>query len=505
MRNLFILFLFLISFLITHNVFASSVVINEVMFDPGENDTGQEWIELYNSSENVVDLSGWQVYPDGIGYYTIPSGFLLGSRKFVVIHLRLAGNNSTIDLYHTTTSSSNMSDTAGSVALFSGEPRGKDTMKSFMQWGRGGETWESDADKADLWIKDTFVDISSFIKGYSLALNEDGMSAGGKTQWNISQNPTVGVSHTATVAIIPSVSPLFSPASTLPSVASSPLSSAPSSVSQLIPSIKAYAGVDRSAMVGTHLEFLGHGMGIHDEPIDNLVRFFWNFGDGETQEGRSVAHIYRMPGTYIAGVHISSGAYTASDYIHVNIIPNLVSISDVVLGIDGYVRIINASDIDADISGWSMRDAKGNTFVIPPRTLVGLHATIALPNNVTGLLKEPEALPANIFYPNGVSAFIYSGTHVVSGVEKQEDPKPLVSLRPVIVEKVEKQEKKKDPAIIAESKSSSVPDLIPDNSDTTKELGTAVSHVPLISTPLVMALIISMFGAIGFFVLKQYL
>ena len=53
----------------------AQVVINEVLFDPTGSDTGLEWVELYNASDSAVNLSGWQLYPDGIGYFYFPEDF----------------------------------------------------------------------------------------------------------------------------------------------------------------------------------------------------------------------------------------------------------------------------------------------------------------------------------------------------------------------------------------------------------------------------------------------
>lgn len=33
-------------------------------------------------------------------------------------------------------------------------------------------------------------------------------------------------------------------------------------------------------------------------PSNNIVRYSWNFGDGETAEGQHVSHIFTLPGTY---------------------------------------------------------------------------------------------------------------------------------------------------------------------------------------------------------------
>lgn len=397
------------------SVFASSVVINEVMFDPEGSDTGGEWIELYNGSNEQVNISGWEIYPDGIGYITIPNGFLIDAKKFMLVHLRSEGNSSGTDIYQTA-ASSNMSNTSGSVALFSAGSRGKDTIKSFVQWGKGGETWESSAGDAGLWEKGTFVDVGSFSEGNSLVLQQDGIMSGGKNAWRISRVPTPKAVNTG-VSALSSPSPSASVSSLPSSSSESPLPSAVSRVSP-IKTIKAYAGEDISSMVGVMLEFSAHAKGINDELVDSSARFSWNFGDGETQEGRNASHTYRVLGTYSAGLHVSLGEYAASDYVRVQIRPNLVAVMNVVVGADGFMRLANASDIDVDISGWSIKDNKGHVFIIPPHTQMSRRGDIAIMNSVSGLLQEPTSLPLNIFYPNGIVALVYSATTSISGIEK---------------------------------------------------------------------------------------
>ena len=48
-----------VSFEVVAGALAGQAAINEVMFAPREG--GSEWIELLNRSEQILDLSGWQV------------------------------------------------------------------------------------------------------------------------------------------------------------------------------------------------------------------------------------------------------------------------------------------------------------------------------------------------------------------------------------------------------------------------------------------------------------
>lgn len=65
-----------------------AVIVNEVMVDPYGEDTGQEWIELHNTTSSPIDMTGWtlrdcatQKLPFAVGGATIPPKgyFVLGA------------------------------------------------------------------------------------------------------------------------------------------------------------------------------------------------------------------------------------------------------------------------------------------------------------------------------------------------------------------------------------------------------------------------------------------
>src|SRR3989344_3464526 len=180
---------------------SAEVAINEILFDPAGSDTGLEWVEIFNSSDSPADLTGWQLYPDGVGYFTFSAGFSIHSHSFVTINLRLAGANSATELYHES-AAGNMGNSSGSLALFSGEPRGKDTIKAFLRYHKPGssgkKTWESTAVEAGLWQAGAFVDISSISEASSIGLNQDGAVAGFQAAWKIYPSPTKTASNNGT-------------------------------------------------------------------------------------------------------------------------------------------------------------------------------------------------------------------------------------------------------------------------------------------------------------------
>ena len=73
--------------------YASDIVINEVMVNPAGSDSGSEWVELYNRSEETVALGGWTLHW-GTGSYTSShsiAGALLGAGEFYVLSGDLVG------------------------------------------------------------------------------------------------------------------------------------------------------------------------------------------------------------------------------------------------------------------------------------------------------------------------------------------------------------------------------------------------------------------------------
>lgn len=70
---------------------SDGVIISEVLYDPSGSDYGLEWIELYNSSDLDIDISGWKIQKAGTYFqdtFAFPSGSYIGSHDFLVV----AGN-----------------------------------------------------------------------------------------------------------------------------------------------------------------------------------------------------------------------------------------------------------------------------------------------------------------------------------------------------------------------------------------------------------------------------
>ncbi len=72
------------------NISIPELKINEFESNPTGDDSGNEWIELYNPNNESVNISGWKIY-DGLTtpslIYTIPASITINSKGFYVVQL----------------------------------------------------------------------------------------------------------------------------------------------------------------------------------------------------------------------------------------------------------------------------------------------------------------------------------------------------------------------------------------------------------------------------------
>ncbi|MEO9533560.1 MAG: CotH kinase family protein [Crocinitomicaceae bacterium] len=72
-------------------VFADSIVFNEIAFFQPEADTSQDWIELYNRSNQAIEITGWTLTDKSFKKgWNIPEGTVVPAKSFLVLAQNLA-------------------------------------------------------------------------------------------------------------------------------------------------------------------------------------------------------------------------------------------------------------------------------------------------------------------------------------------------------------------------------------------------------------------------------
>jgi hypothetical protein len=119
---------------------SSSVVINEVDLNPLGSDlmTALEWVELYNPTDEDIDLSDWQIASTTVlkKTMTIPDGTIIQPGKFLIFNynsLWFTDSNDSVELKD------------GSGIVIDKTPTFSDTLNNHVSWQRLYDGYDSDS------------------------------------------------------------------------------------------------------------------------------------------------------------------------------------------------------------------------------------------------------------------------------------------------------------------------------------------------------------------------
>jgi len=342
-------------------VFAS-VRINEIAWMGTANSANDEWIELYNNDSSEVNLDGWiLVASDGtpnINFSNAASKIISAGGFFL---LERTDDTSVPDITADLIYTGALLDGGEVLILKNSNSVEIDRVDASGGWPAG----------------DTITD-------QTMQLSSSG--------W------VTAIATPKAVNFTPPESPPSQEQSQSQSSASGDGGSSAYIPPEKLPKISADAGADKTVVVGANVEFRGQAFGLKDEPLDN-ARYLWIFGDGASKDGKNITHIYQYPGEYIAALNVSSGEYSASDYMLVKALPNQVFISEIKTGADSFIEFENKSKQEIDISGCQIK-YNNQTFIFPQSTAIRPNAYLAIPSSISGMVFNSG---------KGIIEFLYSG------------------------------------------------------------------------------------------------
>jgi hypothetical protein len=148
-----------------------------------------------------------------------------------------------------------------------------------------------------------------------------------------------------------------------------------------VPKISTNINTKNTVISGVPFDIDATTFGYGGEPL-RMGKFVWNFGDGETKEESThekFTHIYRYPGEYLITLSYyrvyTATTVDATDRIVVKAIPREVYISSVGNEADPFIELENKSNVEVDLSGWTIQgatrrfDIPSGTFLLPNKKI----------------------------------------------------------------------------------------------------------------------------------------
>lgn len=312
-----------------HIVFASvlfctivqgyALTINEVMSNPTGDDSGREWIEIYNEGAADVDLSAMTISIKGgtavittplAGGTTLPAGgyatiasVVSGQTKFLQDFPSYSGIlfKSSISLVNTGTTSIEIKlngNTAASLPAYTAAKEGFTLSYVGGNYVAGTPTPGADNQATD-------------------------------TSSGTSSNTNTSATSTETQATVAQLTPASS-------------------------DIVVYLPTEKIAVAGAQTDFSVFSQTRAGKPINDLV-YTWAFGDGGQATGSSTSHRYDYSGRYIAQVEAINANTIGSGRMVARVVAPDLTITGAGIGKYGtYVDIKNPNSYDLDLSQWRL-------------------------------------------------------------------------------------------------------------------------------------------------------
>ena len=350
MKKLFLKLSFpTILFLVFPAVSFAQVVINEIAWMGMAESANAEWIELYNTTSENIDLSGWGLYEAGGGTLIISlsknisaSGYFLIERTTPSVADPIVGINDVSGSF-----GGNglinlpsgeflvLKDASGNIIQsldFSGGwPAGDNTTKETMQWT--GSNWIA-ASPTPGAVNNTVSDTSN--SGDS---DSSGEVLGASSSSSSSGTSSSGGSSTTNV-------------------------SSPSSQLEII------AGSDRTTSPGSPIWFQAT---IKKNTTSASPELNWSFGDGNVGVGPLVSHTYKYPGDYAVVLSARAGDIFSVSRLKVKVLQSDIAVSDG----GEYLEISNNGNTETNLFNWKVEN-KGKGFIFQPNTIILPKSSIKL-------------------------------------------------------------------------------------------------------------------------------
>lgn len=351
-----------------------ALLISEIMSNPTGDDSGREWLEVYNNTSDTVDISALTISIKGgtavvatpvSGGTTVPPGgyAIIGSVVSGATKFSLDYPSYTGPLFRSSVSLVNTGVTSIEIKL-SGST--VDTLSSYTA-AKEGSTLSL--------IGGSFV-VNTPTPGV-----ENQTSGGSSDDQETSSTATTTSGNQITIT----------------------QQSAPSA------DIVLYMPFDKTVVAGAESIFSTYGMTRGGKAIDGLT-FNWAFGDGGQGTGSSTLYRYIYPGRYIATVEASNSYVSGIGNVHVRVVPPDISITKVESGKYGtYVDITNPNNYELDLSQWKL-SFDGKAYPFPKHTIIAGGATTRFSGLAMGFASTTISSDSvvKILFPNLEDVATYS-------------------------------------------------------------------------------------------------
>lgn len=378
-----------IGILVTAILSAQALSITEIMSNPVGDDSGREWIELYNNGNSPVDLSSLAVSIKGgtlVAVVLLQGNPTIAPGEYAIISSIVSSTNP----------SSRFLDSALGYPSYTGSLFRTSSSVSLVNTG---------VTSIDIRLQGSVADsIASYTpapEGKTLSLISgayiSGMPTPGQENQAFSKEQTQEATSSDNQVTIARASP-------------------PS------PDIVLYLTKEKIVVAGAETDFSVYGMTRGGKTIEDM-KASWAFGDGGEAKGTSTTYTYAYPGRYIARVEAGNSYVMGVGEMNVIVVSPEIAVTSFSKGKYGsYIDISNPNEYDMELSQWRLHIGDA-AFPFPKNTVLPKRSTTHISGKAMGFASTTpdEKTLVKITFPNleEVTRFVPISATATIAIAKQ--------------------------------------------------------------------------------------
>ena len=356
------------------------VVINEIAWMGSENSANDEWLELFNTTDQEINLENWTLKSkDGspeikLSGTVAPQGYFLLERtndetvKTIPANQIYTGSlNNSGEKLELKDSQNNLIDYINCQEnWFAGDNSLKKTMERKIRQNNDKNSWQTSSQKG----------------GTPKTENskQDPETKENNNQENAQKDlKNKSLKSTTTPATSANQSPV------------------------------AITSNEITGLAGQEIVF--NGSESYD-PEGEELEFTWNFGDGKIATGKKVKYTYSYPGEYLASLQVSDGTLSDTVIIKIKLYSNSIVINEFIPNPEGldkkneWIEIYNQGNEVINLSDWKINDNTkiDNSFVFPENSFIGPKQFLVIQRQTSKISLNNKKDQVRLFYPNGALA-----------------------------------------------------------------------------------------------------
>ncbi|MCX6755039.1 MAG: lamin tail domain-containing protein [Candidatus Nomurabacteria bacterium] len=403
-----VLVLFSIIFLSSFHFAYADIVISEIMYNPAGTDTNREWVELHNNGTETVNvLSGhastdWRFDDGSTSLHYINDSLEIPADGYAII----TNDKNTFNIEYPNVSlvadTSMTLDNSGNVKIWDGsDPRV--LIASYSYSSAQG----ADNDGNSLQLNGSWCAALPTPGLANVSCDAGGnQNTGGDTNGNNTGGDTSGGNTSGGGS-----------GSTPEKTTTKP------KIPEII-TIKTKITARNNSFINIPINFKGETSFSNSQNIFS-GRYLWNFGDGDSREmlvtnNEKFTHTYFYPGDYTVILEHYPNFFAdtpdAIDKINIKIALTAVTISAVGDEKDFFIELTNNSDLDADISAWSISNGIRN-FYFPKNTIIPVKKKMKISSRITGFTVDDKS-NLKLLSPTNEVVFDYNALPAVKPIIK---------------------------------------------------------------------------------------